>query len=173
MLKTWVKWIWSLGYWELQALSANIKFWTIKISDSLTKWLSMMLTAHVHSTEQSNSGKWEKNMISRDDVSDSNSSELCYYDYIIKIFVQKNYFTLTRCFRENIYTYNVIVTIMEGKEQIFYVKWCVLASWLVRFYQRETEIKNRLLLLDMKLRNMNLCKHILVTQESWHWDISS
>lgn len=48
-----------------------------------------MLTAHVHRTEQSNAGKREKNMISKDDVSDNNSSELCYYDYIIKIFVQK------------------------------------------------------------------------------------
>jgi len=28
-------------------------------------------------------------MVSKDDVCDNNSSELCYYDYIIKIFVQK------------------------------------------------------------------------------------
>lgn len=82
----------------------------------------MMLTAHLRSTEQSNSGKEEKNMRSKDDVSDNNSSELCYYDYIIKTFVQKNYCTLTRCFREYVYIYNVIVAIMEGEEWIFYVK---------------------------------------------------
>lgn len=102
----------------------------------------------------------------------TNSSELCYYDYIIKIFLQKNHCALTRCFRENIYI-NVIVTIMEGEEQIFHVKWSVLASWLVRFYQRETEIKNWLLLFNMKLRNMNRCKYILITGERRHSDTSA
>lgn len=56
-------------------------------------------------------------MMSKDDVSDNNSTELCYYAYVIKICVQKNNCTLTRCFREKKHQ-PIIVTIMEGEEDI-------------------------------------------------------
>lgn len=88
------------------------------ISDSLIKWLSMMLTAHVHSTEQSNSGTGERKcMITKDDVSDNNCSELCYHDYIIIIFFAKK-LPLQNVLEEKNWC-NVIVTIMGGENRYF------------------------------------------------------
>lgn len=54
---------------------------------------------------------------------------------------------------EKKYSCSVIVTIIKGENQIFYVTLSGLPSWVVRFYQTETEIRNPLL--DMKSRNKN------------------
>lgn len=76
-----------------------------------------MPTAHVQSTEQINSKM--KDRINKDDASDNDNGELCCYDYII-IFVQNLLYLYKMFLKKSIY--NVIVTIMEREEQIFYVK---------------------------------------------------